>query len=276
MSLVYLGKATPEGGGGSSPVIESLSITPTTSQQTITATTGTDGYSPITVAAVTAAIDANIVAGNIKKDVTILDVVGTYEGSVPSGKYQLFDRVKDDSNNEIGTVSGFFTDANNVEYAVVCLDAQYRLASGKYLDSNILVTDLPQYQDLSLWSAGETATSNTEIILTFCAANNHTSTACTHCRSKSFTIDGNVYKGQLPNICELVDIIRQRIEINSADTSASSYSSLVIPTAAAIWSSNQYGNNYGWGVTQVGQASYSNKSLNSFVIPVLEINNAIS
>uniref|UniRef100_UPI003865CADA hypothetical protein n=1 Tax=Methanobrevibacter sp. TaxID=66852 RepID=UPI003865CADA len=46
--------------------------------------------------------------------------------SAPTKKYNLLDRVKDDSNNEIGTVSGFFTDANNVEYAVVCLDAQYR------------------------------------------------------------------------------------------------------------------------------------------------------
>ena len=39
--------------GGSQPVIDPLSITPTTSQQTITATGGTDGYSPITVSAVT-------------------------------------------------------------------------------------------------------------------------------------------------------------------------------------------------------------------------------
>lgn len=275
MSLVYLGKATPEGGGGSSPVIESLSITPTTSQQTITATTGTDGYSPITVAAVTAAIDANIVAGNIKKDVTILDVVGTYEGSTPSGKYKILDRVKDDNNVEIGTVSGFFTDANDTEYAVVCLDAQYRLASGKYLDSNILVTDLPQYADLSLWSATDTATWNTEIILTFCAANNHTSTACTHCRSKSFTIDGITYEGQLPNICELTDIIRQRIEINSADPGASSYSSLFIPTAVSIWSSSQFSSNTGWGFSQAGEVTYKNKSFNAFVIPVLEIPNAI-
>ena len=30
---------------------------------------------------VTASIDSNIVAGNIKKDVTILGVTGTYEGS---------------------------------------------------------------------------------------------------------------------------------------------------------------------------------------------------
>lgn len=62
------------------PSIESLNISATTSEQTITAPTGTDGYSPITVAPVTAAIDANITAENIKKNVTILGVTGSYEG----------------------------------------------------------------------------------------------------------------------------------------------------------------------------------------------------
>lgn len=65
---------------GGSPVISSLSITPTTSQQTITAPSGTDGYSPITVGAVTSSIDANITAGNIKSGVSILGVTGNYGG----------------------------------------------------------------------------------------------------------------------------------------------------------------------------------------------------
>lgn len=60
--------------------IMSLSITPSTSEQTISSTSEITGYAPITVAAVTAAIDANIVAENIKKDVTILGVTGSYEG----------------------------------------------------------------------------------------------------------------------------------------------------------------------------------------------------
>lgn len=62
---------------GSTPVINSLNVTPTTSQQTITATGGVDGYSPITVNAVTSAIDANISAGNIKSGVSILGVSGS-------------------------------------------------------------------------------------------------------------------------------------------------------------------------------------------------------
>lgn len=60
--------------------ISSLSITPTTSAQTITATGGVDGYSPINVSAVTSAIDSDIVAGNIKQGVNILGVNGSLVG----------------------------------------------------------------------------------------------------------------------------------------------------------------------------------------------------
>ena len=56
--------------------IDSLTITPTTSQQTITASGGTDGFSPVIVNAVTSAIDANIQASNIKSGVSILSVSG--------------------------------------------------------------------------------------------------------------------------------------------------------------------------------------------------------
>lgn len=76
----------PQSGGA---VIDSLSITPTTSAQTITAPTGLDGYNPISVSAVTSSIDANIVAGNIKKDVSILGVTGSYEGVTPSGTLSI-------------------------------------------------------------------------------------------------------------------------------------------------------------------------------------------
>lgn len=61
---------------GSSPIINSLSVTPTTSAQTFNES-GVDGYKPVSVAAVTAAIDANIAAGNIKSGVTILGVAGS-------------------------------------------------------------------------------------------------------------------------------------------------------------------------------------------------------
>ena len=72
------------GGGGAT--INPLSVTPSTSAQTITASGGVDGYSPISVSAVTSSIDANITAGNIKSGVTILGVTGTYSGGGGGGQ----------------------------------------------------------------------------------------------------------------------------------------------------------------------------------------------
>ena len=65
-------------------VVESLSITPTTSAQSFTPTSGVDGYAPVTVSAVDSSIDANITAGNIKSGVEILGVEGTYAGESPN------------------------------------------------------------------------------------------------------------------------------------------------------------------------------------------------
>lgn len=55
-------------------------ITPTTSDQSVTADTG-KVLGTVTVKGVTSAIDENIVAGNIKDGVTILGVTGTYDGT---------------------------------------------------------------------------------------------------------------------------------------------------------------------------------------------------
>lgn len=60
------------------PAKQTKTVTPTTSKQNITADSG-KVLEKVTVNAVTAAIDENIVAGNIKKNVTILGVTGTYE-----------------------------------------------------------------------------------------------------------------------------------------------------------------------------------------------------
>lgn len=60
-------------------VTQNKTVDPSTSKQTITADTGKT-LGTVTVNAVTAAIDENIVAGNIKSGVTILGVTGSYSG----------------------------------------------------------------------------------------------------------------------------------------------------------------------------------------------------
>lgn len=59
---------------------QSKIITPSISEQVINPDEGYDFLSDITVSAVDNTIDNNIVAENIKKDITILGITGTYEG----------------------------------------------------------------------------------------------------------------------------------------------------------------------------------------------------
>lgn len=62
------------------PTNQAKTITPTTSSQSISVPSGYSGFGALTVNAVTSSIDANIIASNIKKGVTILGITGTFEG----------------------------------------------------------------------------------------------------------------------------------------------------------------------------------------------------
>lgn len=76
--------------GEAEPVLQSKSATPKTSSQTITADSGFDGLSQVTISAVNSSIDSNIKATNIKSGVSILGVTGTLEeGITPSGELSI-------------------------------------------------------------------------------------------------------------------------------------------------------------------------------------------
>lgn len=183
-----------------------------------------------------------------------------------SGRYRLLDRVKTDSNVEIGTVSGFFTDDNDVEYAVVCLDATYRNSSVSYASNNTTVVSLPYYKNQGVYEESNTATYNTTKIL-----DRVTSTACSHCRNQSFTIGGTTYYGQLPNIIELIDIFKHRTAINNLDTSGGS---IIIPSSTVTWSSTSYSVSSAWAINAAGRVVNTNSRASSYLcIPVLEIPN---
>lgn len=204
--------------------------------------------------------------------------------NVPAGgpashkKYNLLDRVREDVQGDtIGTVVGFHIDANDVEYAIVALDAAYRLASGQYISANSSVTNLPQYQNAGVYGARETATFNCDKIMDWVnGATGRSSTAVEHCRSKSFTIAGDTYVGQLPTLMELLKVLEFREAVNTADPTATDNPTLVVPNATSMWSSSQYSNNYGWSVTNLGFPNSNAKSNNCFVLPVLEIPNNLT
>lgn len=205
--------------------------------------------------------------------------IGTISTGGSGGKYSLLERIKDDNNNEIGTVSGFFKDANDVEYAVVCLDAQYRLASQTWISDTGTVTNLTNYNmnsagiDLITNVYTDTATDNCTKILAWCIANGYTSDSVSHCRSLSFIVDGITYYGQLPNLCELFYVAANHIAISNADTGKGSYPSNDIATWKNTWTSTQANNNNSWLIGSNGTVGNNNKTSSFFVIPVLEIPN---
>ena len=217
---------------------------------------------------------AKLVIGTSNQAV-VPSIVKRVEVPMPTGKYSLLDRVVDDSNNSIGTVVGFHIDANNVEYAVVCLDAAYRLARGKYLSSNVQVSGIPNYNNQAAYGAPETATTNCDAILATAQSGGYTSSAVSHCRTQTFTIDGVSYAGQLPTLMELLKIFEHRTRVNAADPTASQYSSLIVPTGLVCWSSTQRDTNNAYYLDYYGYTYSDYKANNCMVLPVLEIPNAL-
>ena len=181
-------------------------------------------------------------------------------------KYKVGDRVNDDSNNPVGTVSGIKTDGNGQRYAVICLDGSYR-GNGQYHSTRVAITGLPSYANRSVWSNKETATNNTQKILDYASSHSTSSSACNLCRAASFVIDNVTYYGQFSTVDEMLDIFKNRDIINSQDTSGVN----AIPINGDVWSSTQCGDSVSW--MSIGDGAITNyyKDGTFFVIPVLEI-----
>lgn len=203
-------------------------------------------------------------------------------GPVSHKKYNLLDRVREDLQGDtIGTVVGFHYDANNIEYAVVCLDAVYRLAQGQNLSTgNIYINTFPGYLRNEVYNAKETATFNCDKMMEWVnAAEGRSSTGVQHCRSKVFMIGGDVYAGQLPTYMELIMFYQRLAEINSLDVTVADNPSLAITASTNMWSSTQYhdGNsyNYAFATYPLASSQHPNRSSNYFIAPVLEIPNEV-
>lgn len=187
-------------------------------------------------------------------------------------------RISDDNGNEIGTWYMNFVDANDNVFKVVLLDAQFRLNRGKWCSNTTsAVTDMPLYSNLrtsNVWESEETATQNTQLILDFCNAQSFTSTACSHCRSKYFIINGITYYGQLPNVPEMCEIAKKYNRLEELDISSSEYPLVNFTESRTIWTSNQRANNSGWnlgGSNNYGYLTSNTKNVDYLICPVLEI-----
>lgn len=118
---------------GTMPNNGSLSYNPSTSQQTIPA-----GYtSGGTIGAVTSSIDANIVAENIKEDVEILGVVGTFKGGVMT--QEEYDECQELADLILGDTT--VTDLDYVLINSVVLNDTINANVIQEEDKNILVVD---------------------------------------------------------------------------------------------------------------------------------------
>lgn len=196
----------------------------------------------------------------------------------PTKKYQLLDRVVDDNNAEIGTISGFFYDSNNTEYAVVCLDKKYRsYANVEFLSDTQYVTGFPTSESSSVWDCKYTATQNCDLVITFANDNNLTCSGITNCRQSSFTIDNVIYYGQAPNINELADIFTIRSYLNTNDST----SGAPIDITKNYMTSCQYDRYHVYVLSSNGTIVAMTKTIASQsyyqyrVLPILEIPNAI-
>ena len=65
---------------GSAPSLQNKTISPSTSDQSVSADSGYDGLNTVTIPGVTSSIDSNITPGNIKDGISILGVIGSYSG----------------------------------------------------------------------------------------------------------------------------------------------------------------------------------------------------
>ena len=230
------------------------------------------------------------------------------EKGAPIKKYNLYDRITDDNNVDIGIVTGFFTKnveghdlpSEYTEYAIVCLNAQYRIENN---NSNAIyctstVSNQKYYTTIEdVWNTTDTATEINDALYTEKSTD---AVAINYLRTNfSFTIEGNVYKPQVPNIPELYSILNNFTIINNSDPTASSYPAKTLKTGTQLgavppsfpesqdgYRSCQFVNNWQtiscWACGIIGNQGISHidgpssgSNVYAFVVPVLELPNQI-
>ena len=214
--------------------LDSKAVDPSTSEQTVTSSA--DGLSSVTVNAVTSSIDSNIQADNIKKDVTILGVTGTYESAptqpnlqdvsvtyLSNGNYTLS---ASDGYDGLGTVDvsvnidgatnwieevrlGNITDVSG--YSIAKLAKTFGGALGLFAFSK--VTNLPRIQDsvdnpdshVNSYSLKETFYNCGSLQSVDISIGSATSNSMERCFYGSGVRDVSIYVGALDNASSVFD-----------------------------------------------------------------------
>lgn len=125
------------------PDIESLTVNPRLYKQTFN-DVSVDGYKPVVVNAVTAAIDPQIKPENIKKNINILDVIGTYEPITeglqvtPTIENQIFKPAKGvDGFNEVNVERVTASIDRNIIPSNIKRDVEILGVTGTYTTENL-------------------------------------------------------------------------------------------------------------------------------------------
>ena len=121
---------------------ETLTISPSISQQTFTPGEGYNAITKVIAEPVTSTIDSNIVASNIKQGITILGVQGTYNGGVSNLQNKVVtptDQIQNITANDgfdaLATVTVLSTPVENVTIAPSTEDYVVRRNDGVFIDT---------------------------------------------------------------------------------------------------------------------------------------------
>lgn len=118
----------PEAGGGDSELnLQTKTVTPTASSQTITPDSGYGGLSKVTING-----DSDLVAGNIRQGVNIFGINGTYVGGGGSGSIETVS-ITFNVISEPGATVYYIDNTMTLQSVALIKDATYNVAKGTIL-----------------------------------------------------------------------------------------------------------------------------------------------
>lgn len=214
---------------------------------------------------------AQFVSGTTQNDI---EIGNSSSSEIDWGNLQFGDRL-DNKATYIGTFHAQDPNQTAQDYAVFVLDAQYR--DIKYIgDLTASLAGLPEYTTSNVISdAHESATYNTNTVIN--NINSNLIPAFTFAHSMSVVVNGTTFYGQIPNCYELDVIWKNKTEIDNADPTVSSYSTMSISNfgggnfACGSNFADNYDLGYFKGANYGAGAPWNLSRGDLFTIPVFEI-----